>query len=402
MVRIVLMGLVLFWPFTAFAGYHWPVVKPVEKDFLIGDEGDQYLHFDVLGKDGRVLYQFECATPSAYGSRDLHFDYTGDFECRIWSSEDTRYPTLFDDDPNERDAWHSRARFFAYELYGPCAEYPEFGRARHFHLRGMAIDLTLKAIKFSPEMQTKNLSRRHLASFHLHVSIRPDPQARSAIAGQTNVLPPLTPDVPDQADDSAMAQACRDVRYEPDQGQKHQQSASPSGSMASFPKIGPASARLQVGLDGSQTVVIRDEAGKPTYRLSCDSEVDRFAEALVAIDCALYQIGPKPVDLLSDTVDPYSLQKRSRIDLDLSVACGGHPAWGRLRVFTLRGLRLNLDVKETRESKEHKGEFTEAVLLVKVARDEKATSPAAAQSPYIDPSFLPLDRSEACKLLEAE
>lgn len=391
---VVTLALILL-PFARSAhAFQWPEIKAVEKDFTIGDVGESYLHFEIQGKDGKPLYQFECATPGAYNNRDLEFDYTGDFECRLWNAEDTRYPTLLLDDPNESDAWNSRGRFFAYELFGLCGEYPEFGRIRHFRFRGMAITMTLDAVRLVRGAVNDRGRRLRLSSFHFHISIRPDSKAVSTIAGGESVRRPLFPDEPERADPSVLVRACGNVRRDLGR-QPTQVTAKP----VHYTTIVPTSAALPIGPEQPQLVVIRESTGRPAYRLMCGSDLDGFGEHLIAIKCSLYQAGASKFDLLASSLDPYSLQRRSRMVLDQVKLCSEYPEWGRTRVFELRGMRLVLRLNEPSTSNDLKG-APFAVLTVKIVPDEQAESPHAKPSKYIDPAFLPLDRADACKPLQ--
>lgn len=106
---------------------------------------------------------------------DLHFSYSGDFECRLGlaDGQDT-YSTLLTEDIHQQKDWESRGRFFAVDLKEPCASIPNFGATRSFELRGM--HLTLHVIE--PVFHTSGA----LEALKLHVAVRPDPSAGRAIA----------------------------------------------------------------------------------------------------------------------------------------------------------------------------------------------------------------------------
>jgi len=199
-------------PLASFAGHSWPEVTPVEKDFQIDSISDAYVSFEVTGKNAEILYRFECATPNVASKRKIQFDYMGGFECRLWSPADETRSTLLIENSHDND-WQSRGRFAAYEVVGSCAEYPEFGRIRHFRLRGMLLTLTLNHIRLAPPTTTaKGKVGWEFVSFHLRVSVRSDPSAKSAICEPPNVMEPPTPDVPDEAEGAVLTRACRQVR----------------------------------------------------------------------------------------------------------------------------------------------------------------------------------------------
>lgn len=402
--RQLLKTLVLFvlFPHGLFAAYSWPEVQPIEKEFKVENLSEAYVYFDVIGKNAQTLYHFECSTPDIASKRKIQFDYMGGFECRLWSPADERHLTLLVEDPHDND-WQSRGRFSAYELVGACGEYPEFGRIRHFKLRGMSITLSLDQVRLTPpESTTKGRTGWRLVSFQLRVSIRPDATAKSNIAEPSNAVEPPTPDVPDEADSAVLSRACKHVRYRRVPGQIPKQLLSSLGLDPPYPKIDPISASLQIGLNTPGSVVARNEGGKPTYKLSCDGIPNGFQSGLLAIECSLRRLDQK-YDLLGETIDPYSLQKRSRITIDhILGACHDYPDWGASRTFDLRGFRLVVRLEELTPSTVHKGEYAKALMKVDISSESDASSPVALQSTYIDPGFLPLSREDACKPIKVD
>jgi len=375
-------------------------VLAVERDFNVADGSDVYISFDVTGKDGQALYRFECASPKVASQRDLKFDYSGDFQCRLWSPADPRYSTLLTYDPNYDRDWMSRGRFFAEELEGACAKYPEFGKTRHFRLRGMSLTLAVSDVRFDRKTPTKD-DPRHLGlrSFHLHVAVKPDSNAKSTIAGETSAIEPLSPD---SEEPTPKAADCQHVRFKRLPGPVSQQDLQSLGLGAPFPDIAPTKSVLHIGLNSPQVVVIRSKSGSLLYRLQCDGIPNGFQSGLSGIECAFRRPGSK-YDLLESSVDPFSLQKRSRISFDHVVgACRDHADWGAVRTFSLRGFRLVLKVTDLVPSIQHKGEYTESSLLVTATPDAHASSAVGLPSTYIDPSFLPLDRPGACQPIKID
>jgi hypothetical protein len=68
------------------------------------------------------------------------------------------------------------------DLTGACGRYPEFGRVRHFRLRGMRLTLA-----FSQVVADRKLG---LLSTTLHFTAAPDPGAHAAQAERPGYLPP--------------------------------------------------------------------------------------------------------------------------------------------------------------------------------------------------------------------
>lgn len=160
----------------------WPPIRPMHESVYFENARQAAATFTIVGKDNKPLYRIECHTSEFEGDPD--FDYSGDFECRLTSlySAET-YSTLFTENPKQSRDWESRARFLSEELIGKCADYPEFGRVRHFRLRGMKITLILSDILFwsSAEMGDRKPRRPELKSFRFAVQVEADAEARTGI-----------------------------------------------------------------------------------------------------------------------------------------------------------------------------------------------------------------------------
>ena len=157
----------------------WPVVKQLQKRFLFEDASNATVKFDIVGIDGKPLYTIECHTFNYY---DPDFDYSGDFECRLKSLYSKEvYSTLFTDNPKQSRDWQSRGRFLVQEIVGKCADYPEYGRVRHFMLRGMEITLAIRNPKFGENVGVKK-GRPELKSFEFDIEVKTEPRATRPIA----------------------------------------------------------------------------------------------------------------------------------------------------------------------------------------------------------------------------
>lgn len=161
---------------------YWPKVEPVSKDFHFLDGTTAKIHLILYGANKDPLYRLEC---HSRGYADPDFDYSGDFECRLTSlySENT-YSTLFTYDPHQSRDWESRARFFAVDVTGKCAHYPEFGLVRHFHLRGMKITLAMSDVQLRAPAESEREQAYIYSlfkSFRFHVGVRNDSTAISKI-----------------------------------------------------------------------------------------------------------------------------------------------------------------------------------------------------------------------------
>jgi hypothetical protein len=166
----------------------WPLVAPVAESFTFPDASKASVSVTLSSPAGKALYLIECH-PLGYES-DPDFDYSGDFECRLKSlySRD-RYSTLLTDRGDQSRDWESRGRFLIEELAGSCGDYPEYGRLRHFDVRGMRVtlELTDAVIRLS---EAKPTQETRLESFRFRVTVMPNPNAKSAIAAPVKYLPP--------------------------------------------------------------------------------------------------------------------------------------------------------------------------------------------------------------------
>ena len=161
----------------------WPEVAPMHKGYHFANARTSEIDFSILGTKGEPLYRMECHTFEY--EIDPSFDYSGDFECRLKSLySDDAYSTLFTEEPQQTRDWQSRGRFLVEEIEGKCADYPEFGRVRHFRLRGMKITLTISDVEFRTYTE-KTLARKEgslLKSFRFDVKVEVDSRATSAIS----------------------------------------------------------------------------------------------------------------------------------------------------------------------------------------------------------------------------
>jgi len=170
----------------------WPVIQPVKKSFHFVDRRRMGAQLRIIGTDGSPLYLLECYL-NAYEHRDRDFDYSGDFECRLSSlNTKERYSTLLTEEKHQRRDWQSRGRFLTEELTGKCADYPEYGRVRHFRLRGMSLTLEIKNVEMEPGSSAANApwNRDRIKELDLGVTIASDPSASSEIAEPTKYLEP--------------------------------------------------------------------------------------------------------------------------------------------------------------------------------------------------------------------
>jgi hypothetical protein len=160
----------------------WPPIRQFTKTIHVPDAAMAEVVLQLTDIRGDPAYTLSC-----YGAKAVppgnDFVYTGDFECRLVEARNARstYSTLLTEDAQQSRDWESRARFFATELEGACADVPEFGRKRTFLLRGFRLTLTLSELRFTDGHQ--------LQSFVLTISARNDsrPGAQREIASAPTI-----------------------------------------------------------------------------------------------------------------------------------------------------------------------------------------------------------------------
>jgi hypothetical protein len=169
----------------------WPLINPVKKTFHFIDHREMGAKLRIVSIDGTPLYLLECYL-NAYDRDDPDFNYSGNFECRLTSLySKERYSTLLTDQAKPTRDWQSRGRFLLEELTGKCAEYPDYGRVRHFRLRGMNLTLEIKNLKIKSGSSAENVPWYvdRIEKLDLDVIITPDPKASSEIAEPTKYPP---------------------------------------------------------------------------------------------------------------------------------------------------------------------------------------------------------------------
>lgn len=380
--RLLLLIFVLTLSATA---QQWPKVAPFERRITIADVSKDIVQIDIRRQDGPTAYQLQCASPqSAKRHRLLDFDWSGDFECRLWSPSDSRYATLLTYDPNPERDWESRGRFFLEELEMPCGDYPEWGRTRTFRLRGL--ELTLQIMGFA--RVAEGYSGNPITSLVLKIKVDPDADAISAIAGEITIRQPHAR----ETDSPRPKYDCRRVLYQHVPGRLTERYLSSFRKPTQYQGIRRISKEFVFDVEAIHRMVIRATNGSPAYYLECESVPNGIRTAMAAIDCRLVLPGSKQ-DLLGDSVDPISLQRRSRINLQQTVGeCAAHPAWGRTREFRLRNMKLRIVV----ENKQQVSQPASVTLHIEARPDNSANGAVALPAKYLDPSYMPLDQPNAC------
>ncbi|HSM84809.1 MAG TPA: hypothetical protein VLT16_01600 [Candidatus Limnocylindrales bacterium] len=171
----------------------WPAIRPFHKSYWFHTPQDMYVHDFIRDASGARIYEIECSTPFTAQVKDSVFSWSGQFECRIGIPGARNLPEsqLLVENHNADREWMSRGRFFANQLTGRCASYPEYGRARHFYLRRMAVTLLLSDIGLRQTGKDPSKDFKYdLRSFRLDIDVRPDNGAQRSVAGPSRYKEP--------------------------------------------------------------------------------------------------------------------------------------------------------------------------------------------------------------------
>jgi len=164
----------------------WPKIQEFDLDFVVHTNAETIEFIKHLyDLKGTLRYSFICRGGSTEyldklgGQKDIN--YVGKLGCTVnLGSRENGDSLLAEDDAAP---WHTRGQYFSFdEVIGDCGDYPEYGRIRHFRLRGF--ELTLSAIE--PVYDEK----KQLQSFTLKVSLRRDDGIKSSYTQQPGYLTP--------------------------------------------------------------------------------------------------------------------------------------------------------------------------------------------------------------------
>lgn len=158
----------------------WPGVQPFEATFHVADPRNPFIRAAIADSAGRPLYLFVCRGAEQTERPDIV--YAGTLDCRLMAAAGGEVEENLLVEDEGLSAWYSRGRMFPYELAGICAEYPEYGRVRHFSLRGMRLTLSFENATFA--------GADTLRQFDVRVSVVPDLSATTAIAASCGYLDP--------------------------------------------------------------------------------------------------------------------------------------------------------------------------------------------------------------------
>ena len=388
--------------------YRWPPIAPTSRTFHFSGSKTQAESFTLKGASGNQLYWLGCHSSNYEGnSGDPDQDddyYYGDLDCHLHALYAPDGGNLLVADAFRGTEHFSRLLTTAWDFQGACANYPEWGPVRHVTLRGMAFTFTFSdavILHGSNGAAGGPDEEPALGSVQLEIKVEPDPQAVSAIA----LEPPFDrPRYPVSGNRAGNSPQCDHVVPQHIPGVDIASYVREHGLGPPYPQVAPTekTATFVLEEDKDWQMPILDGDGKEAYSLRCQAAMGEAGLARWGVWCKLVPVG-KDLDLLGDSVDPYSRRIRTLIEPEqLDGKCSQYPEWGAIRTFRLRGFQLVLGVKNIVLTKSragrmglYMGPISRFGLEVRVAPDNTATAAVALPSRYVDWRFL--RRPDACE-----
>lgn len=169
---------------------HWPEIQPKREVFQFNDPDRAVVRTIISDIKGRPLYLFACRTGEDRSVPDII--YVGDLDCRLLPAARGEVEDNLLLEEHGGKAWFSRGRMHAHELFGACGSYPEYGRTRHFRLRGMRLTLEFFDAEFAivPPPRSAEPPSSRLKSYKLRFTVERDPSASRDIAESSGYLDP--------------------------------------------------------------------------------------------------------------------------------------------------------------------------------------------------------------------
>jgi hypothetical protein len=161
----------------------WPVIRPVHisRTYTPAADSDTPLTVRLESPGGAMVYKLECHNGNYEEMSFINF--SGDFQCALYSvggGRRTSWNLLASDVPAEQGSDSlNRGRMTANQVWGDCGAIPEYGRIRHFRLRGMRITFEFNDLRWASAASPKIPK---LAAFTFILDASPDASATSAAA----------------------------------------------------------------------------------------------------------------------------------------------------------------------------------------------------------------------------
>jgi hypothetical protein len=179
--------LALAWGPSAMAQDTWPAIRSLSVTIPVtirADGAAQRIEQAIVAPSGTVLYEFRCragttAQLDALGDAEGE-NYVAPLVCALGQAGEPGLGALLAEDDVALHATRGQVR--AEELEGACGRYPEFGRVRHFRLRGMRLTLIFSRVVAEREGNFLRTS--------MQLRAEPDPGAHLSQAERPGYLPP--------------------------------------------------------------------------------------------------------------------------------------------------------------------------------------------------------------------
>ena len=121
----------------------WPRVREFQASFGINAASERiFLLLPMYNYDNNEEYRLVCIGGSTEYldrlSSEMGAIFVDPLQCNLWDRAEIQHErTLLGEDGSP--AWHTRGQFSWHQLVGDCGDYPEYGRLRHFRLRGFEL-----------------------------------------------------------------------------------------------------------------------------------------------------------------------------------------------------------------------------------------------------------------------
>jgi hypothetical protein len=388
--------------------YRWPPIAATSRTFHFSGSGIEAQSFTIRGPSGNPVYWLGCHGGLYEGNsgdpdHDDQYDYFGDLDCHLHSLYAPDDGNLLVTDAVGGTEHFSRLLTTAWDLQGACAKYPEWGSLRHVTLRGMAFTFKYSnavILRGGNGATAAPNEEPRLTSVDLEIKVEPDPEAVSAIA----LEPPFDrPRYPVSGNPRGISPLCDRVVPRHIPGVDIGSYVREHGLGPPYPQVAPTegSATFALEEDKDWQMPILDSDGRQVYSLGCRAALGEAGLGRWGVCCELLQAG-KDLDLLADSVDPYSRRIRTLFEQEqFDGECAEYPEWGAIRTFKLRGFQLVLRVKSvvldgtgSQRLGFYRGRIARFDMAAKVVPNRSATSAVALPSRYVDWRFL--SRPGAC------
>jgi hypothetical protein len=166
----------------------WPKIQSthVRSTFTVDGSTDFPVRLDVRDEQGTPRSRLECHSGDYSGEFVIY--YSGTFHCALFAVRGDKivsWNLLADSTRAEQSSdWNNRGRMLAGQLRGTCGNSPEYGRIRHFRVRGMSVTVEFEDLMWG-KLQTSAVGGAPLERFTVWIRIRPDTTANSETAEKT-------------------------------------------------------------------------------------------------------------------------------------------------------------------------------------------------------------------------